>query len=81
MAWGRGNGNRIVQMLIWFSHKIQVEIKKIPIIQASFNARTQFIRICLVLNILTISFIKQSALFKCFIQLYLPQIYEFVLFF
>lgn len=35
MAWGRGNGNRIVQMLIWFSHKIyiQVEIKKIPIIQ------------------------------------------------
>lgn len=32
-GWGRGNGNRIVQMLIWFSHKIQVEIKKIPIIQ------------------------------------------------
>lgn len=28
-----GNGNRIVQMLIWFSHEIQVEIKKIPIIQ------------------------------------------------
>lgn len=27
------NGNRIVQMLIWFSHKIQVEIKKFPIIQ------------------------------------------------
>lgn len=33
MAWGRGNGNRIVQMLIWFSHEIQVEIKKLPIIQ------------------------------------------------
>lgn len=33
MAWGRGNGNRIVQMLIWFSHEIQVEIKKFPIIQ------------------------------------------------
>lgn len=32
-----GNGNRIVQMLIWFSHEIQVEIKKFPIIQVSMQ--------------------------------------------
>lgn len=78
MAWGRGNGNRIIQMLICFSHKIQVEIKKIPIIQV---CKDTIYKDMFSFEYFNNSFIKQSALFKCFIRLYLPQIYEFVLFF